>query len=574
MRSRMIMTSVQSLTEARLRFPNSRHLLNAIGVQRLAMNKGDIMELQARIEKSRDRGGFYHEAFMAGYNAVKPVVQKWSHEEHPVLREIAVAEKLHPYMMGFGSVSTHTIGGLTVKVSPSVNSMNRFAVLNRCAAEEIAQTVELIGKDRLGEARIELAEDSPLSDTEYPSITQFRGDVGADLTSGINSWILLKEEMKRKYPGFDRDGIKNVVVFGIGANDMYLRALAEAVNNDPERKADLHVAFGPEQFLKLPHSMNSENTLVIAISRSGTTQDTLKTMEFNARDGKFQHVITLANKGPIKELADREGYVTHPLREDIGGRYMREKGLIVLLPLLISGSQRFLTRYFDAMQEFDSEYFPVGEKTDVIDMASHMHFFISTFNMPQIVAMSNNPILEAGLREAMQLHNEAVGKISNITLMGRPGMEVAPFAHAGIEGFMEMAWNAGLYGLFVFDTSTSKNQQPLPEGIPVNPKHAGLTPDQIKMAFDWPNWAKFNYVGGPNILITMNGTTPENLSTLSSFYANLIWPMLIMKGCNPTSNPQVSRVRKTTGALLERIAENAGRDPLEVIMEEMPKVIS
>jgi hypothetical protein len=520
----------------------------------------------------KSHAGFYSVTFQTGKAEIlKLLKQPIFSTDLSGLREDFMRTLLTDFHSG--GVAQFKVGDLSVRVSSDIRPViDRLATHAKSTVDEINRSRDMIKRNFSGE-ELNMPEDSPLSATEKPSITQIRGDLDKAVLKARETWGSIASQALNKW-GIAPSGKSNILVFGIGANDMYLKALEKAINSDPAKKASLYVATGPSDYLSLPPTLTGDNTLVIGISRSGTTQDTLKALEYNRRDGRFKHVVVFANKNDIKDLAGKQDFITAELPENIGGRYMREKGLIVLVPMLAAASDKFFNDYTDAMVKFDREYFPVGENGDVFDLAANMYYFLRTYNIPMITAVSNNPVLEAGLREPIQLYNEAVGKISNQTLMVRPGLELAPFAHAGIEGFMEMAWNGGLYGLFVMDTSIRNGYEALPESAVMNPKHAGLGLDEINTAFSMPNWAKFDIVGGPNILITMDGVTPERMSTLTSIYVNTIWPLLLMMDCNQSSNPQVAEVRKGTGAILSALRSGGtGDDPAGFIREVVAKQI-
>lgn len=367
-------------------------------------------------------------------------------------------------------------------------------------------------------------------------------------------------------------GITNVVVFGIGANDMYLKDLPMLINSDGNSRRRLFSVFEPGQLSELPDELTADNTLFIAISRGGGTQETLKSMEFAYQQGRMRHLVTYANKGPVKEFAESRGGMLLGLENSIGGRYMWAKGKIVLVPLALTASREAFEQYTDAMTEFDSAFWPVGEDRTILDLASHMHLYMSAYNIPGIFACSNGPVLDAGLRQFFQLHNEAVGKITNHTIAYGAGMEMLPFAHAGADGLLGAAISAQVYGAFIFDTKYEPKTQALtPQDlVGADLAHEGLTPELLRMACVFPNQAKFTYAGAPNFMITMDGVNYRNLALMTAFYQNLMYPYLIMNGTNPDSNPNVAMVRSSTSGLITGLLEQEEKPPIEVIEELVP----
>jgi len=212
-----------------------------------------------------------------------------------------------------------------------------------------------------------------------------------------------------------------------------------------------------------------------------------------------------------------------------------------------------------------------------------MFYYIGAYNSSGILFASNHPILEAGLREPLQLHNEAVGKIVNGTIAFGPGMEMLPWAHAGADGVLGSAISAQHYGVFMFDTSFNYDRErqsalTAKDLLPEEADHAGLTEQLLGMACVFPNQAKFTYAGGPNFMVTMDGVNYRNLAALTFLYQNIMYPYLIMNETNPDSNPNVDMVRKTTNRLITAlidalIVRKTGESPMQVIQREIPQVM-
>ena len=56
-------------------------------------------------------------------------------------------------------------------------------------------------------------------------------------------------------------------------------------------------------------------------------------------------------------------------------------------------------------------------------------------------------------------------------------------------------------------------------------------------------------------MITMDGATPRNISTLDSLMTQLPYHLVAMMGFNTGSNPQVAEVRGTTAGLITTLAK-------------------
>ncbi|MEK7376068.1 MAG: hypothetical protein AABZ57_02710, partial [Candidatus Margulisiibacteriota bacterium] len=313
------------------------------------------------------------------------------------------------------------------------------------------------------------------------------------------------------------------------------------------------------------------------------TQETLKSMEVAAATGRMKHLVTYSNKGLVWAFNEQFGGIQQSLENTIGGRYMWAKGKIVLVPLALAASRQGFDEYTGAMMDFDNEFWPVGNNTTIIDLASHLYLYSQAYNIPGLFACSNNPVMNAGLRQLFQLHNEAVGKIRNGMFAYGAGMEILPFAHAGADGLLGGAISALAYGAFLFDSSLNPRSAGLSERDLVRDfvgpdrkqgigdlQHAGITPELLQIACAFPNQAKFTYSGAPNFMLTTNEVTYRTLATITAFYQNLMYPYLIMNGTNPDSNPNVDLVRKTTGGLVTGLLQAGDEAPMEVIAGLVP----
>ena len=83
-----------------------------------------------------------------------------------------------------------------------------------------------------------------------------------------------------------------------------------------------------------PRDAALDNTLFIECSRSGITEETVKLHEFTPRDASR---IVFANKGPLRELAERDHNLALTLPEERPGRFGRNTTPILLAPMHVAG---------------------------------------------------------------------------------------------------------------------------------------------------------------------------------------------------------------------------------------------
>lgn len=577
------------LLKLRLASQNARHVFAKAGVECLRSDgfKAETVDLLT-LKTGR---GFYSWLVAMGFYAISPALEQALSKGGPIGDALASElQKVHDadsLFTGFDAISQHKVLDLTLSVYPGLESLSRMRELFPEQYERYLEVKALLGQNMMtvsGQpSPIVLLEDHPGWASEKPDIRNIRGDMANAVREQIEEARNIEKLIDQTYGLGTMAKIKYVIVVGIGANDMYLKALPRLVNADPASKRKLLSIFEPSQLDELPADVTLENALFIPISRSGGTQETIKSMYFGKIENKIKYMVGYANKGLLKEYIEREKGIVLSIQGHIGGRYMWAKGKIVLVPLALTASGSALEEYTSAMIEFDNKFWPVGEDMTILGLAGHMYHYIGAYNISGIFACSNQPVLEASLRELFQLHNEAVGKVINGTIAFGPGMEMLPFAHAGADGILGSAISAQHYGAFIFDTSFNYNPQrnvqlTLGELLAKEAAHEGLTKQMLKMACVFPNQAKFTYAGAPNFMLTMDGVSYRNLATLTALYQNLMYPYLIMNETNPDSNPNVDMVRKTTDklitALIEGIVRNkTGKTPIQIISEETPNIM-
>ena len=161
-----------------------------------------------------------------------------------------------------------------------------------------------------------------------------------------------EEEFARMIDAAERlkDRTDVVVVCGIGGSYLGARAAIEMIKG-------LYPSTGPEiifagntfsgTYMKqVMDYIKDKRTVVNVISKSGTTTETALAFrilrahmeEKYGKEGARERILCTTDKtrGVLKELADREGYETFVIPDDIGGRY---SGLtaVGLLPMALAG---------------------------------------------------------------------------------------------------------------------------------------------------------------------------------------------------------------------------------------------
>lgn len=144
-----------------------------------------------------------------------------------------------------------------------------------------------------------------------------------------------------------------LVVIGIGGSYLGARAVIEALSNSFHNydKAAMKVIFaghniGEDYYHELLAYLEDKEFSLCVISKSGTTtepaiafrllKDLLEKKVGKAEAGKRIVAITDAAKGALRTLADREGYKTFIIPDNVGGRFSILTP-VGLLPIAVAG---------------------------------------------------------------------------------------------------------------------------------------------------------------------------------------------------------------------------------------------
>lgn len=141
-----------------------------------------------------------------------------------------------------------------------------------------------------------------------------------------------------------------VIVTGIGGSYLGARAVIDALSSAFSTKKTQIIYAGhnlSENYLsELLSFLNNVNYTIIVISKSGTTTETAVSFrllekhckkKYGIEDAKQRIVcITDKQKGAMKTLADRKGYLTFVIPDNVGGRYS-VLSPVGLLPIAVAG---------------------------------------------------------------------------------------------------------------------------------------------------------------------------------------------------------------------------------------------
>ncbi|MDR3269788.1 MAG: glucose-6-phosphate isomerase [Tannerella sp.] len=180
-----------------------------------------------------------------------------------------------------------------------------------------------------------------------------------------------------------------VVVIGIGGSYLGTKAVAEALNNSfdwllGERKnpvliyAGHHI--GEDYLYELSEILKGKSFGIINISKSGTTTEPAlafrilkKQLEDAVGKEEAKHrivAVTDQARGALRTLADREGYQTFVIPDDVGGRFSALTP-VGLLPIAVAGLDiRRLVAGAVSMEKATAEDTPFAENIAAIYAAT------------------------------------------------------------------------------------------------------------------------------------------------------------------------------------------------------------
>ncbi len=222
-----------------------------------------------------------------------------------------------------------------------------------------------------------VSESEPLKLAPYADLAKKNLFTIADKPGEFTGWINLptdydKEEFDRvlKASEYIRQNAEVLVVIGIGGSYLGARAVIEALksNFSAYDKNELKVVFAgnnisPTYLQDLIDMLKDKDFCLNVISKSGTTTEpaiafrilkNLLEKKYGKQEAKKRIFATTdRKKGALKTLADKEGYETFVVPDEVGGRYSVLTA-VGLLPIAAAGLdiKKLMQGAADAQKEF------------------------------------------------------------------------------------------------------------------------------------------------------------------------------------------------------------------------------
>lgn len=207
-----------------------------------------------------------------------------------------------------------------------------------------------------------------------------RVGIGKEFTGWINlprNYNREEIEKVKAYANKIREDSQVFILVGIGGSYLGARACIEALNHNFYNNLSHEKRRGPEIYyagnnissnyiLDLLDLMEDKNISINVISKSGTTMEPALAFRIfeeymENRYGKDEakeriYITTDSSKGALRELAEREGYTSFIIPDDIGGRYSVLTA-VGLLPIAVSGIDidRLMDGALSGMEEYSKD---------------------------------------------------------------------------------------------------------------------------------------------------------------------------------------------------------------------------
>lgn len=117
-----------------------------------------------------------------------------------------------------------------------------------------------------------------------------------------------------------RQDFKNLIVIGNGGSITSLRALNYAFRDQHDKNLEIVTTMEPGYLRHIEASVEKENTIVMPISKSGSTTGVIESTLYFLKKGYEVMPLTTNQESPLREIAKERNLQTveHP---DIGGRF-------------------------------------------------------------------------------------------------------------------------------------------------------------------------------------------------------------------------------------------------------------
>lgn len=364
-----------------------------------------------------------------------------------------------------------------------------------------------------------------------------------------------------------RDNCEVVVVAGIGGSYLGARAVIEAMSNSfawlQEKKNGPIILFaghniGEDYLYELTEYLKGKKFGVINISKSGTTTETALAFRLLKKQCEDQLgkemakkvivAITDAKKGAARVTADREGYKSFIIPDNVGGRFSVLTP-VGLLPIAVAGFDiEKLVAGAAAMEKACGLNVPFAENPAALYAATRNELYKNGKKIEILVNF--NPKLHYFNEWWKQLYGESEGK---------DGKGIFPAAVDFSTDLHSMGqWiQEGERTIYETVISVEKTQHQLT--VPTDEANldglnflAGKHVDEVNKMAELGTQLAHVDGGVPNMRVVLPALDEESIGGLMYFFEKACGISGILLGVNPFNQPGVEAYKKNMFALLNK----------------------
>ena len=356
-----------------------------------------------------------------------------------------------------------------------------------------------------------------------------------------------------------RENTEVFVVCGIGGSYLGARAAIEMMNglygdNKPEI-IYMGNTFSSTYISQVMNYIKDKEVTVNVISKSGTTTETAlafrilkQLMEEKYGENAKNRIIATTDKarGTLKALADKEGYETFVIPDDIGGRFSVITP-VGLLPIAVAGIDidALMKGLHDGMGEYgdaDLEKNPAYRYAVARRILQNQGYDVE-------LLVNYEPQMQMVAEWWKQLFGESEGKdgkgiLPDSVCFSTDLHSLGQFVQEG----KKVLFETNLYVETPMIDLTFPNDEANEDGMNYL---AGKSVDWAnKMAAKGTLQAHEETGGVPNILLTMPGMTSYDFGNMCMFFFKAIAMTTLMNDSNPFNQPGVEVYKKNMFKLL------------------------
>ena len=356
-----------------------------------------------------------------------------------------------------------------------------------------------------------------------------------------------------------RENSEVFIVCGIGGSYLGARAAIEMINGlYADKKPEIIYmgnTFSSTYIAQVMNYIKDKEVTVNVISKSGTTTETAlafrilkQFMEEKYGEEAKKRIIATTDKarGTLKVLADKEGYETFVIPDDIGGRFSVITP-VGLLPIAVAGIDvdALMKGLHDGMGEYGAADL---DKNPAYRYAVARRIMQNQgYNVELMV--NYEPQMQMVAEWWKQLFGESEGKdgkgiLPDSVCFSTDLHSLGQFVQEGTK----LLFETNLYVENPTLDVTFPNDEANEDGMNYL---AGKSVDWAnKMAAKGTLQAHEETGGVPNILLTMPGMTAYDFGNMCMFYFKAIAMTTLMNGSNPFNQPGVEVYKKNMFKLL------------------------